>query len=940
MKRRIKALAIGAIAILLLVVLSMDFSLMYRQIRQQTKDAGVSQLENISRELEESIRAAESLTMEIAIESREVLDDRDALKTFLYEKKAEVVKGNTGAFNVYMAGEDWSIIPDFVAPDDYVAQKRLWYKGALQSGGKAYVSSPYQDAMTGDICYTVSVMLGDGKTVISVDYTMDTIQTYVEQIRNEGIHYAVIATDDGIIAGCMDQAHIGEQLTSVMPEVTGIWSLSKRSDDYVTTRIKADFLYENLFATKSGNGWILIVSINDWDLYHTSYIQLLVTILLLAALFVVAILTFYFSKKSKKRAGEDVLQRKEFHETRSKQETRHINKRYRNRILAFMLVVMIFSLYTIISATYRWGNTQLQNEAKKYEYNLSKWIDTQKSILDMFVSTIAANPEMLEDYEGTIRYLDGVTDQFSEISVTYMTNPELTPTVYMNNGWLPDPSWKVEERPWYVGAMESKTGWSMTAPYYDEQTGGYCVTISEQVFSAKTGKFLGVFGIDFYMDKLIGIMGDSYSNEGYAFLVDTEGNIINHPYGKYQMSQDSQTSVLELPYGKVKMDGQDMRIFRDYDGSLRTLLASVDETSRFSIFVVSDALPIYGRVLLYGSICLAAFLVCIVMIYRLLSGMIAWQDEVNRRLEKAAQTDGMTGLLNKASAEEAISEAVKQVPGALLVMDLDNFKLVNDLYSHKMGDRLLVRFAKLIQSVTRENDIAGRIGGDEFAVFCEGLTDENTIVKKTAFLNNEIVKSAREYMGSDMEIPLGCSTGVAMVPQAGRDYGILFAKADLALHEIKKSGKHDVRIYRDQKVEQSESSGSDLFNLRVIFGERNPKQSALVADREQFQNVYRSMVRLSSANGWDLHLIEFTLEAKDEKTLPAGMKRFMGLAEELLRGCDVIMQYNGSQVIVLIMEPEGKDYLIPVNRILDAWKQEGNPEITVTFKQEQVTGNG
>lgn len=937
MSRRISIGAIIAIAVLLLVVLVMDVSLMFGQFQQQTRDAGFSQLESINKQLDESIGDAERLTMEIAIEAREVLDDRGGLERFLYEKKAEVVKGDSGAFNVYAAGGDWWIIPDFDSPDDYVAQERAWYKGAVRNGGKVYLSSPYQDAMTGDMCYTVAVMLGDGETVVAVDYTMDTVQTYIEQLHGKGTRHAAIVTDDGVIAGCSDEELIGKHLAAAIPEFSGIWSLSKRSDDFVTARMASDFLYENLFAAKTGGNWILIVSISDGELYGTSYVQLVVTIVLIVALFVTALLAFVLARRSQRRAGEDALQRKRYRGNRREQEARGISKRYRNRILAFMAIVMAFSLYAIVSATYSWGTAQMQSETEEYEHNLSKWVDTQKSVLDMFASAIAADPGMLNDYQGTIDYLNGITEQFPEISVSYFTNPALDPPVYMNNGWMPDDDVVIEERPWYAGALESEDGWCMTAPYFDNQTGGYCVTISEQVHDAKTGEFLGVFGIDFYMDKLVGIMGDSYGDQGYAFLVDAEGYIVNHPYGEYQMSESSQTSILELPYGKVKTDGQDVELIRDYDGSPKVLMAKADKTSKFSVYVVSDALAIYGRVILYSVICLAAFIVCIVIIYRHLSGMIAWQEEVNRRLEKAAQTDAMTGLLNKVSAEEALTQAAKQKTGALLVIDLDSFKLVNDLYGHEMGDRVLVRFAALIQSAIRDGDIAGRIGGDEFAVFCEGLTDEGTIEKKMEYLNGEIIKSAKEYMGSGMEIPLGCSAGVALVPREGREYGMLFAKADLALHQAKRGGKHGVKIYGDQDAAQAEEGTGDLSNLQMIFGERNAKKAALVADRELFQEIYRYMARLTAVNGWRLHLVDFTLRATDEGERADCAERFIELAADLLRGYDVILKYNDSQVIVLLTEPEDGDYAVPIDRVLDAWKREGTPGVGVSYQHEQVT---
>ena len=139
----------------------------------------------------------------------------------------------------------------------------------------------------------------------------------------------------------------------------------------------------------------------------------------------------------------------------------------------------------------------------------------------MFCSEISTQPDMLRSYHTTISYLDGITKQYPEISVTYIANPKWETSVYMNNGWTPGPEWRVDERPWYIATEKSESGWSISEPYFDAQTGMYCVTFAERVYDDKTGDFLGIFGIDFYMDKLVEILGDSYSDEGYAFLVDS-----------------------------------------------------------------------------------------------------------------------------------------------------------------------------------------------------------------------------------------------------------------------------------------------------------------------------------------------------------------------------------------------------------------------------------
>ena len=98
-------------------------------------------------------------------------------------------------------------------------------------------------------------------------------------------------------------------------------------------------------------------------------------------------------------------------------------------------------------------------------------------------------------------------------------------------------------------------------------------------------------------------------------------------------------------------------------------------------------------------------------------------------LQKAATTDPMTGLLNKASSQEEIDLLVKTTPGALMMIDLDSFKPVNDIYGHAMGDKVLIRFAEIIRSSIRATDIAGRIGGDEFVVFMKDIRNDDRAVE-------------------------------------------------------------------------------------------------------------------------------------------------------------------------------------------------------------------
>ena len=150
-------------------------------------------------------------------------------------------------------------------------------------------------------------------------------------------------------------------------------------------------------------------------------------------------------------------------------------------------------------------------------------------------------------------------------------------------------------------------------------------------------------------------------------------------------------------------------------------------------------------------------------------------------LQMAASTDPMTGLLNKSASQDEISKLIEHYAGSLLILDLDSFKLVNDIYGHGAGDKILIKISKLIKHIIRETDLAGRIGGDEFIAFLQNVRNEEILKEKTAYLNEQILISAKKILGEDMKIPLGVSVGAVFVPNEGKNFAELFKKADTAL---------------------------------------------------------------------------------------------------------------------------------------------------------------
>ena len=137
------------------------------------------------------------------------------------------------------------------------------------------------------------------------------------------------------------------------------------------------------------------------------------------------------------------------------------------------------------------------------------------------------------------------------------------------------------------------------------------------------------------------------------------------------------------------------------------------------------------------------------------------QAQINK-YHKEATTDKLTGLLNKGAANERFNQLVREKAGMLMMIDLDSFKLVNDIYGHGMGDKVLIACAGIIKNAVPAGSRCGRIGGDEFVAFAYGVTSEAAVAEISGNINDGILRSAKELMGDDMSIPIGASIRMSL----------------------------------------------------------------------------------------------------------------------------------------------------------------------------------
>jgi diguanylate cyclase (GGDEF)-like protein len=166
---------------------------------------------------------------------------------------------------------------------------------------------------------------------------------------------------------------------------------------------------------------------------------------------------------------------------------------------------------------------------------------------------------------------------------------------------------------------------------------------------------------------------------------------------------------------------------------------------------------------------------------------LALLDEGARRLFYLATHDGLTGLANRWLLEERLAHAVARSRrgtgrGALLFIDLDHFKAVNDRHGHEIGDRLLVLVAERLTRSVRASDTVARWGGDEFVVLLEGVENRDLAHAK----GRELVQRVAEPCDALQHVaPLRASVGVALFPCDGTDAAALMIQADRRMYRAK-----------------------------------------------------------------------------------------------------------------------------------------------------------
>ncbi|MBT3042821.1 MAG: EAL domain-containing protein [Candidatus Thiodiazotropha sp. (ex Codakia orbicularis)] len=232
-----------------------------------------------------------------------------------------------------------------------------------------------------------------------------------------------------------------------------------------------------------------------------------------------------------------------------------------------------------------------------------------------------------------------------------------------------------------------------------------------------------------------------------------------------------------------------------------------------------------------------------------LAGIVMERDQAQKRIRELAYKDELTGLASRARFYQKLEESIKTSNRsgrrfALLYVDLDDFKGVNDSLGHDAGDLLLKDIAKCLKSISREIDFVARLSGDEFCIIVKDVDDDyaaaHVAQRCLDMISEPIELSARKFIPS-------CSIGIAHYPDDGEDLSSMLKAADTSLYSAKEHGKNQFAFYRPELTHRAEHR----FRVEQALREAVEKQQLSLVYQPQILMRTGEIIGVEALSRWN-----------------------------------------------------------------------------------------
>ncbi len=468
-------------------------------------------------------------------------------------------------------------------------------------------------------------------------------------------------------------------------------------------------------------------------------------------------------------------------------------------IIATALGIIIFSVISQ-RAVDRLAQSKLTLNVCRQSVHFEEILDVNYQFLDGVAAQIGAEGDLLSEKNRNM--LSAIQ---STTSINHVALIEPDGKAHYENGEVKD----VSHRDYFQKGISGKRVLSdpLQSSVDQETRVILAVPVKHQ------NHVIGLLGASYNVTALNHMMFDDlFEGEGFCIIINENGDII---------TLDGHSTHRKISYGDNFFDFYGQWSFYDDDslqavhdafqtgqsGLVRLYQPDDPDFSRYIAFAplhlnnwmmcyvipVSVANASYNFIHNYELILNGYFMILVVLlIWRIAS--IHYRDR--RNLVHSAQIDGLTDVYNKEHTQPAIDHFLQTSHPddlhAFLILDIDKFKNVNDTYGHATGDKVLQRVGKFLKSQFRDDDIIGRIGGDEFVVLMKQVSSRDAALARV----QNMVEGIRSVKHPEMNgQPITFSVGVAFSPEQGSCFYDLYRNADKALYQTKRGGRNNFSVY-------------------------------------------------------------------------------------------------------------------------------------------------
>ena len=317
----------------------------------------------------------------------------------------------------------------------------------------------------------------------------------------------------------------------------------------------------------------------------------------------------------------------------------------------------------------------------------------------------------------------------------------------------------------------------------------------------------------------------------------------------------------------------------------------------------------------------------IIEVYELRKDLEIQLEKRTHQMEKATKkslTDGLTGLHNRAYLESNIHDLLaKGTKGAFFMIDLDNFKKMNDEHGHILGDKTLQFFAETLKEYSTEKDIVCRLAGDEFVSFYPELTDKDIISKKAEGIIKTFCNKMEDFQyGGIVSVSIGI-----IVTDGTDDYTSLYNKGDKSLYYVKNNGKNAYHFYgeHNEKIKQV-STIVDLEYINKIMQKDFSEQKGMFnLAYDEFKKIYNFISRNVERKEQKAQMLLFTIDVINTSLtveVESIMEQWEKSLATSLRTVDTGTRYSSSQYMMILLDTDLENGKMVANRVIDNFFRE------------------